>query len=392
LLVEHDLFREPFPVLGIVLQNEARDDMHGTLRPTPSGNQPDLRKIGLHPNFWYPLALAAKVKKGATLAVSFAGEPIVLVRTESGRVFALEDRCAHRQMPLSCGVVEGERLKCCYHAWIYNEHGRCAVPYLPKGAPMPRGVRAYPCREAYGLVFVFPGDPALADSVPFPDLPAVRSSAHKTMIFARQTNCHYSFMHENLMDMNHQFLHRRFLKRVKPTLLAVRKDEGRVEVDYRFELMEGEAPLGSKIMLGRRDKAAQDGKFDIMTVGTHYPYQTLQLRHPGRDEPAVSLWSAYVPADRAQRTNLTVGLLAIQKPKVAPLLSLFWPVIRRFTEAVFAEDRFAVEAEQRAYDEQGGDWNQEILPFIMDLRTLLIAGGVPIDATPASPVGFAANA
>ena len=218
-------------------------------------------------------------------------------------------------MPLSCGVVEGERLKCCYHAWVYNEHGRCAVPYLPKGVPMPRGVRAYPSREAYGLIFVFPGDPALADTVPFPDLPAVRSPAHKTMMFARQTDCHYSFMHENLMDMNHQFLHRRFLKRVKPTLLAVRKDKGKVEVDYKFELMEGKAPLGSKFMLGRRDSATQDGKFDIMTVGTHYPYQILQLRHPGRDEPAVSLWSAYVPVDRAQRTNLTVGLLTIQKPR-----------------------------------------------------------------------------
>ena len=365
-------------------------DMHGTLWPAQPGNQPDLRKVGLHPNFWYPLALASKVKKGGTLAVSFAGEPIVLVRTESNRVFALEDRCAHRQMPLSCGVVEGERLKCCYHAWVYNEHGRCAIPYLPKGVPMPRGVRAYPSREEYGFIFVFPGDPALADKVPFPDLPAVRSDAHKTMLFARQTNCHYSFMHENLMDMNHQFLHRRFLKRVKPTLLDVRKEAGKVEVDYKFELAEGKAPLGSKFMLGRRDAAVQDGKFDIMTVGTHYPYQILQLRHPERDEPAVSLWSAYVPVDPAQRANMTMGLLTIKKPALAPLLTLFWPIIRRFTEAVFAEDRFAVEAEQRAYDEQGADWNQEILPFIHDLRGLLVAGGTPIDPTlrPA-PVGLA---
>jgi hypothetical protein len=50
---------------------------------------------------------------------------------------------------------------------------------------------------------------------------------------------------------------------------------------------------------------------------------------------------------------------------------LDWPVIRRFTEAVVAEDRFAVEAEQRAYDTQGADWNQEILPFILGLRSLM---------------------
>jgi hypothetical protein len=38
---------------------------------------------------------------------------------------------------------------------------------------------------------------------------------------------------------------------------------------------------------------------------------------------------------------------------------------------------------------KGADWNQEILPFILELRSLMIAGGVPIDLPPASPVGFA---
>src|SRR5262249_23186074 len=120
--------------------------MHGTLQSERRGNEPDLRRTGLHPDHWYPLAVAKDVKKGETLGVSFAGDPIVLVRTESNRVYALEDRCAHRQMPLSCGVVTGELLKCCYHAWTYNDQGRCAVPYLPKGVAMPRGVRAYPSR------------------------------------------------------------------------------------------------------------------------------------------------------------------------------------------------------------------------------------------------------
>ena len=56
----------------------------------------DLRKTGIHPDYWYPLARSRDLKKGKMLGVSFAGDPIVLVRTESGRVYALEDRCAHR--------------------------------------------------------------------------------------------------------------------------------------------------------------------------------------------------------------------------------------------------------------------------------------------------------
>ena len=63
-------------------------------------NAVDLRQIGTHPDYWYPLAWSDELKAGKTLARRFAGEPIVLYRGSSGQVFALEDRCAHRQVPL----------------------------------------------------------------------------------------------------------------------------------------------------------------------------------------------------------------------------------------------------------------------------------------------------
>ena len=79
-------------------------------------------------------------------------------------MFALEDRCAHRQVPLHLGVVCGDELKCHYHGWSYDCTGKCVdVPYLGKER-LPNGVRSYPVREVDGLIFVFPGDPALAES------------------------------------------------------------------------------------------------------------------------------------------------------------------------------------------------------------------------------------
>src|SRR6516164_7447040 len=194
---------------------------------SPAGQHADLRSIAINPNFWYPVAESDKVKKGKTAAATFAGERIALYRGESGTVHALEDRCAHRQVPLSMGVVEGDVLRCCYHAWAYRGDGRISqIPYLPKGAGRPpRGVRAYPAREAYGMVFVFPGDPELAPATAVPELPEFDSAGHKTMTFSRTVRCHYSFMHENLLDMNHQFLHRGILGRIKPELLGY--DTGR---------------------------------------------------------------------------------------------------------------------------------------------------------------------
>jgi nitrite reductase/ring-hydroxylating ferredoxin subunit len=174
----------------------------------------DLRRVGINPDFWYPVAASASVRKEKTFAAKFAGQRIALYRGASGAVYALEDRCAHRQMPLSMGVVEGDALRCCYHAWAYRGNGRILqIPYLPKGADLktrpPRGVRGYPVREAYGLVFVFPGDPDKAATTPMPQLPHYGSARHKTMTFSRTVACHYSFLHENLLDMNHQFLHLR---------------------------------------------------------------------------------------------------------------------------------------------------------------------------------------
>ncbi|MDB5988113.1 MAG: ring-hydroxylating dioxygenase, large terminal subunit, partial [Nevskia sp.] len=165
--------------------------------PHASTEQRDLRKTGIDPNFWYPLARSKDLAKGKALGKTFAGEPIVLVRTQEGGVFALEDRCAHRQVPLHLGVVRGERLQCSYHCWTYDKTGACVnVPYLDKDQKLPNGVRSYPAREAYGLVWVFPGDQALAATTAFPDIPTFGTGAYKTRFLDRRINCHYSFMHE----------------------------------------------------------------------------------------------------------------------------------------------------------------------------------------------------
>ena len=76
-----------------------------SMRIANTPNAFDLRKVGAHPDYWYPVAWCDELKAGKTLGRRFAGEPIVLYRGQSGQVFALEDRCAHRQVPLHLGVV-----------------------------------------------------------------------------------------------------------------------------------------------------------------------------------------------------------------------------------------------------------------------------------------------
>ena len=353
--------------------------MAGTRPENRRGNEPDLRRIGLHPDFWYPLAKSEDVRPGRTHRAAFAGEPIVLARTERGEIFALEDRCAHRQFPLHKGIVCGETLRCAYHAWTYRTDGRLVgVPYLPKNAFRPAGVRGYACREAYGYVFVFPGDRDRAPEVDLPHLPCFHSPKTRTMHFWRKIDCHYSFMHENLMDMNHQALHRGIMGTIQPTLFERREGDDWVEARYRFERTAGKPRRGARFLMAGRWASGDASIPDVMTIRTQYPYQTLSVRRGGSEEPAFNLWAAYVPWDREQRSHISVGMLMIEKPRIPGLVHIIWPLIRRFAESVFAEDRMAVEMEQRAYDEQGGDWNQEVNPVIVSLRALLVRRGVPL--------------
>ncbi len=338
----------------------------------------DLRRIGIDPDFWYPLELSRNLKPGKALGVTFAGEPIVLVRPVAGDVFALEDRCAHRQVPLHLGVVRGERLLCGYHCWTYDRSGRCVnVPYLDEHHTLPNGVRSYPCREAYGFIFVFPGTPEAAATVPFPEIPSCDDPLYKARVLDRRIDCHYSFMHENLMDMNHQFLHRSLMGSIRATTLDVREGEDWVEVDYTFVRAAGKQPLGEWFMIQRNRPAdPRDGR-DIMTIRTSYPYQTLRFWTAGSKDPAVDLWNVYVPCDRPQRTNHTFGVIMIRKPKIPGVIHLLWPFILWFTNGIFTQDRRIVEAEQHAFEELGGDHNQEIFPAIQRLKLMLARRGVP---------------
>lgn len=343
------------------------------------GNQPDLRRIGLHPDFWQPLARSHEVKKGTTLGVSFAGEPIVLARTDGGVPFALEDRCAHRQVPLRLGAVCGETLKCGYHGWTFDRAGKCvSVPSLGRDKGLPNGVRSYPCREAYGLVFVFTGTPARAGEVAFPAVPVYGDPAYKTRTLDRRIRCHYSFMHENLMDMNHQFLHRRLMGGIQPVL--VRRDRGPdwVEAVYRFSRVSGRQSLGERFMVGEKSESAPSTEDDLMVIRTGYPYQTLTFTNAGTKEPALDLWLSYVPVDKEQRVNRSFGLMSIRKPTFPGLIHLFWPFIVLFTDGIFSQDQAIVEEEQKAHDAQKGDWNQEVFPVINDLREVLVRNGLPL--------------
>ena len=336
----------------------------------------DIRTVGAHPDYWYPLAWSDEIAPGKVIGRRFAGEPIALFRSADGVLSALEDRCAHRQVPLHLGVVSGQTLKCGYHGWSYDRAGACIdVPYLGE-CRLPNGVKSYPVREVHGLVLVFPGAPHLAEERLPSFLGSAANPAYRTRRLNREVACHYSFLHENLFDMNHQFLHRKNMGSIKARCLGRRGGETWCEVDYTFSRTEGRQSVGEAAILSAM-RPGDGRKFrDLMTIRTEYPSQHLKVWVGDATAPALDVWLCYTPLGADQRANRTFGFLSIKKARFG-ITTLAWPFIAWFTERIFQEDKVIVEAEQAAHDAQGADWNHEVFPAINDLRALLVRSGSP---------------
>ena len=96
------------------------------------------------------------------------GEPLLLYRTSDGQIAVLEDRCCHRQAPLSLGRREGDCVRCGYHGLKFAADGRCVeVPGQDVVPPKGR-VRAFPAVLRHRWVMVWMGDQALADPALLP--------------------------------------------------------------------------------------------------------------------------------------------------------------------------------------------------------------------------------
>ncbi|MBM2809324.1 MAG: phthalate 4,5-dioxygenase [Chloroflexi bacterium] len=160
--------------------------------------------------YWQPAALSEELPPGgAPLPVRLLCEDLVLFRDEHGQPGLLGIHCAHRGADLSYGRVEDAGLRCIYHGWLYDIHGRCLEqPGEPAGSTFHERVRhlAYPCQEVGGLILAYlgPGTPPLVPAYEFLQAPVERR--FNTKIYQE---CSYLQANEGNTDSVHvPFLHR----------------------------------------------------------------------------------------------------------------------------------------------------------------------------------------
>jgi len=158
---------------------------------------------------WYVAAFGSEVGR-LLFKRKVLGRNLVLFRTQDGRPVALEDRCAHRSLPLSAGTLDGDTIVCGYHGFRYDAQGDCIQ--IPSQATCPKGigVRQYPIVEFGPLLWIWMGDPARADPARVPHQPWLAADEwHRSQGYL-PLHASYVSLHENLMDLTHlSFLHAR---------------------------------------------------------------------------------------------------------------------------------------------------------------------------------------
>lgn len=150
---------------------------------------------------WYAAGFPDEVGR-ALLARTFLGEDVVLFRREDGTPVALEDRCAHRRLPLSLGKLLGDRVQCAYHGIEYAASGACAKIPGQDGVPDVR-LRAYPLVERHRYLWIWMGDPARADPSLIPDFGALDAPEAGVTRIQLKPECHVQLVLDNLLDLSH---------------------------------------------------------------------------------------------------------------------------------------------------------------------------------------------
>ena len=133
----------------------------------------------------------------------YLGEAVVIYRTAQGNPVALENRCAHRRLPLSLGQLVGDTIECAYHGLVYDCNGMCVK--IPGQATVPHGarVREYPVVDRHRYLWIWLGDAKRADPALIPDYSVLDDPEVITSRIELHLDCNYLLTVDNLLDLSH---------------------------------------------------------------------------------------------------------------------------------------------------------------------------------------------
>jgi carbazole 1,9a-dioxygenase len=331
-------------------------------------------------NHWYPAFFSRELAEGKCLGQEICGERILFKRID-GKVYAIEDRCAHRGVQLSRRPEchSKNTISCWYHGFTYDlRDGKLVAIITDPESPLVGhlALRSYSIDERKNIVFVFIGDGT--PHALFLDLPPVfldddvaiyPNGEHEIV------KSNWRLGAENGIDASHIYIHRN-----SPLLNAARKQ---LPLASYFKTREGMvidkdgAPKGVRKGIGQRT-SVWETEIEGVKVQSQYRPGSATPSMPNMTDTALWLpcgiavdpfptsdsiqFEFYVPRDEHSHHYLvTWGRRATSEAEIARFVCEFDAVWKDLVVGKFnSDDVLAREAMEWFYTEEDG-WNREYL-------------------------------
>ena len=102
--------------MSAVIKSEIRTPMHKIEAAAP----PERFARG-----WHCLGLAEEYKDGKPHGINIFGTRLVIFKSQSGDLKALNAWCPHMGADLALGAVNGDSVVCKFHGWSWGGDGVC---------------------------------------------------------------------------------------------------------------------------------------------------------------------------------------------------------------------------------------------------------------------------
>lgn len=322
-------------------------------------------------NAWYVAGWGKDLGRDKPQSMMILEEPIVLWRDEGGKARALEDRCVHRNAPLSLGRCEGANLRCMYHGFLFNGEGH--VVEIPGQADIPSiaRVKNYALVEQDSWLWVWMGKQDLADPALIPRVKGLDDPNWVPGYGTLDYEAEASLLNDNLTDLSHlPFVHGQSFA-ATDEMAATLPTVSLIDRGVRIERWaERQPPLGLPNAPERFDAFLG---YDYLVPGIFslqaraFPVGTCQRLNgapPPDDLPGMDTWSSQAATPMSKGKTRYFFSNGPGAPAPQEISDFLWQV----TLDAFAEDRVMIEGQQRIMDMRP---DSKIMPAAGDKGTVL---------------------